>query len=192
MRLIRKVSSDHLQPTKPTAAVPTVAMPFGSHKSDRRRARRNEHLACAGRSDGIGSLGCTHSIIPGPVVHWYHPQAMWQQQRGRVGAARTEMKRHKLVSVVHNSGPTRPLRVAAPRGTQCAPPRWAGELPPPERRTGGRLESPARRCSFWTGSLKVARDAVSDISRTVRCVTDAQWNTDGGWHIHIAQGPVAR
>ena len=44
----------------------------------------------------------------------------------------------------HNSGPMRPLRVAAPRGTQCAPPR----LLPPERRTGGRLEPTAGCSSF--------------------------------------------
>ena len=164
---------NHVSSGTMATAAPTVAQRFESHKSDGRRARWNEHLACAGRSDGLESFRCTCSVVLGPVVPWYHPQAMWQQQRGRAGAARTEMKRHKLVSVAHNSGPTRPLRVAAPRGTQCAPPRWAGELPPPERRTGGRLESPARRCSFWTGSLKVARDAVSDISRTVRVVSDA-------------------
>ena len=48
----------------------------------------------------------------------------------------------------HKAGPTRPLRVAAPRDTQCAPPRWAEELLPPEQRTGGRLESTAGRAPF--------------------------------------------
>ena len=74
---------------------------FG-HKSDRRRVRQNEHLACAGRSDGLESFRCTRSVVLGPVVPWYHPQAMWQQQRGRAGAAHTVMTGHKLVSGAHN------------------------------------------------------------------------------------------
>ena len=57
-------------------AAPTVAQRFESHKSDGRRARWDEHLVCAGKSYGLDGFGYTRSVVLGPVVPWYRPQAM--------------------------------------------------------------------------------------------------------------------
>ena len=133
------------RPNRPPPCPPSRRLLGATKAIAGKRRRTSISRVPSGKSDGVGSLACVNtcarSVIVGPVVPWYRPQAMRQRRGETAGAGPTEMTVHELVSAAHNSGPMRPLRVAAPRGTQFPAPRWAGELPPPERRTGGRLES---------------------------------------------------